>query len=73
MFNNNIIEYKTCELCFKQLIKINHLYCKKCGNKKHSKQISSGNVLKMKYNKHSRTLTNLLDASQKYIGKENIY
>lgn len=75
MFKNDIlVNCIVCERCFKQVIKPNQPYCKKCIAKSSNKKASNSMVYKMKFNKNSRSLSNVLNVTQKYIGKYiNIY
>jgi hypothetical protein len=66
---NCVVNYKICEICFKQIIKTNQLNCKKCNFESDNKKSLNGTMHKIKLNKNSKTLTKVLNVTQNYIGK----
>jgi hypothetical protein len=77
MFKNDIIKYESCGLCFKMIVKSSQIYCKKCqtticNNKAFNNKGSKSTVYKMRLNKNSKSLTDVINVTRRYIGK-NIF
>lgn len=69
MFVKGVVNLKTCEVCCKQIIKSNQFNCKNCQAKINSRSKSNSKMHKIIYNKNSNTLTDVVNITQKYIGK----
>jgi hypothetical protein len=70
MFKSDIlINIVACKRCFKQMIKPNQRYCRKCKDKVTNNKATNSKVYKMKYDKSARSFTKVENVTQKYIGK----
>ncbi|KXN64987.1 hypothetical protein CONCODRAFT_13591 [Conidiobolus coronatus NRRL 28638] len=65
--NSKSVNYMACEQCFSQIIRPNQLYCKKCQVKTQCNKTSNRKLHKVKLNKNSSNLVEVLNAAKKHI------
>jgi hypothetical protein len=69
MIANEVSSYKVCEICLMRIVKFNRFNCRKCQFNSNATKTSVSKVYKMKFNKNLSTLSDVLNVTQKYIGK----